>query len=98
MASGSVSQIAGVHHLQMHPDPGVSDFVRKFFGETTVTASNQNAAVRGPVRSSSSIVTKCGSSNLGNAILVEDGIELWMLQNPHLGLHLQAAFNTVRSE
>ena len=98
MASGSVSQIAGVHQLQMHPDPGVSDFVRKFFGETAITASNQNAAARSSVRSSSSIVTKCACSNLGNAILVEDGIELWMLQNPHLGLHFQAAFNAFRSE
>jgi hypothetical protein len=58
MASGSVSQIAGVHHLQMHPDPGVSDFVRKFFGETTVTIGCP--------------IPKCASSNLGNAILVED--------------------------
>jgi hypothetical protein len=30
MASGAVSQIAGVHHLQMNPDPGVSGFVGKF--------------------------------------------------------------------
>ena len=29
MASGSVSQIAGLHRLQMNFDPGVSDFVRK---------------------------------------------------------------------
>jgi len=28
-ASGSVSQIAGLHHLQMYFDPGVSDFVGK---------------------------------------------------------------------
>jgi hypothetical protein len=53
----------------MHPDPGVSDFVRKFFGETTVTASNQNAAVR-DLSSILTIVTKCASSNLGNTILV----------------------------
>jgi hypothetical protein len=28
-ASGSLSQIAGLHRLQMNFDPGVSDFVRK---------------------------------------------------------------------
>jgi hypothetical protein len=41
MASGSVSQIAELHHLQMNPDLGVSGFVGEFLGETTVIVSNQ---------------------------------------------------------